>query len=102
MNNIPQEQNIPHQLERLAAQRQLYSDAKNIQNINIILSIPSVIIWSILIVFFPGLQIYAALWGGRLAGFSLERMFRFLNTLGIDVEITVKAKSRDDARIIVV
>ena len=63
MNNIPQEQNTPHQLERLAAQRQLYSDAKNIQNINIILSIPSVIIWSILIAFFPSLQIYAALWG---------------------------------------
>ncbi|MEY3404537.1 MAG: hypothetical protein RLZZ86_4159 [Cyanobacteriota bacterium] len=44
----------------------------------------------------------SALMRGRLAGFSLERMFRFLNTLGIDVEITVKAKSRDDARIIVV
>ncbi|MTJ22380.1 MAG: hypothetical protein AN485_02890 [Anabaena sp. MDT14b] len=63
MNNIPQEQNTPHQLERLAAQRQIYSDAKNIQNINIILSIPSVIIWSILIAIFPSLQIYAALWG---------------------------------------
>ncbi|WP_028083194.1 helix-turn-helix domain-containing protein [Dolichospermum circinale] len=44
----------------------------------------------------------SALMRGRLAGFSLERMFRFLNILGIDVEITVKAKSRDDARIIVV
>jgi predicted XRE-type DNA-binding protein len=44
----------------------------------------------------------SALMRGRLAGFSLERMFRFLNTLGIDVEITVKPKSRDDAQIIVV
>lgn len=44
----------------------------------------------------------SALMRGRLTGFSLERMFRFLNILGIDVEITVKPKSRDDARIIVV
>jgi predicted XRE-type DNA-binding protein len=44
----------------------------------------------------------SALMRGRLTGFSLERMFRFLNTLGIDVEITVKPKSRDDARITVV
>lgn len=63
MNNIPQGQNTPLQLERLAAQRQLYSDAKNIQNINIILSIPCVILWSILIAIFSNLQIYAALWG---------------------------------------
>ncbi|BAZ85473.1 helix-turn-helix domain-containing protein [Dolichospermum compactum] len=44
----------------------------------------------------------SALMRGRLAGFSLERMFRFLNTLGIDVEITVKPKLRDNARITVV
>lgn len=44
----------------------------------------------------------SALMRGRLTGFSLERMFRFLNNLGIDVEITVKPKSRDDARITVV
>ncbi len=39
---------------------------------------------------------------GRLTGFSLDRMFRFLNKLGIDVEITVKPKSNHDARISVV
>ncbi|MFM2063895.1 MAG: hypothetical protein RLZZ507_3566 [Cyanobacteriota bacterium] len=44
----------------------------------------------------------SALMRGRLTGFSLERMFKFLNTLGIDVEITVKPKSRDNARITVV
>ncbi|MEY3335076.1 MAG: hypothetical protein RLZZ176_3381 [Cyanobacteriota bacterium] len=44
----------------------------------------------------------SALMRGRLTGFSLERMFRFLNTLGIDVEITVKPKLRDNARITVV
>ena len=44
----------------------------------------------------------SALMRGRLTGFSLERMFRFLNTLGIDVEITVTPKLRDNARITVV
>ena len=44
----------------------------------------------------------SALMRGRFTGFSLERMFRFLNTLGIDVEITVKPKLRDNARITVV
>ncbi|AFZ60462.1 XRE family transcriptional regulator [Anabaena cylindrica FACHB-243] len=44
----------------------------------------------------------SALMRGRLTGFSLERMFRFLNTLGIDVEITVKPTSKNNARITVV
>ncbi|MBE8968952.1 hypothetical protein IQ277_22825 [Nostocales cyanobacterium LEGE 12452] len=63
MNKIPQEQNIQLQLERLAAQRQLYSDAKSIQNISMILSIPLVVVWSIFIALLPRFQVYAALWG---------------------------------------
>ena len=35
-----------------------------------------------------------ALLNGRLAGFSTERLMRFLKTLGQDVEIVVKAKPR--------
>ena len=31
---------------------------------------------------------------GKLAGFSLERLFRFLNALGQDVTIEIKPKSR--------
>ena len=34
----------------------------------------------------------SALMRGRLGGFSFERLMRFLNLLGRDVEITVKAK----------
>ena len=34
----------------------------------------------------------SALIRGRLAGFSTERLFRFLNALGSDVEISVKPK----------
>lgn len=46
----------------------------------------------------------SALINGRLSGFSTVRLFRFLNALGRDVEIVVKAKpnSRPQARIRVV
>jgi predicted XRE-type DNA-binding protein len=36
----------------------------------------------------------SALVRGRLGGFSLERLMRFLNVLGRDVQIVVKPKSR--------
>jgi len=36
----------------------------------------------------------SALASGRLAGFSLERLFRFLNELGRDVTINVQPKPR--------
>jgi predicted XRE-type DNA-binding protein len=36
----------------------------------------------------------SALVRGRLGGFSLERLLRFLNVLGRDVEIVVKPKSK--------
>lgn len=36
----------------------------------------------------------SALVSGKLSGFSLERLFRFLNELGQDVTINVKPKSR--------
>jgi predicted XRE-type DNA-binding protein len=40
---------------------------------------------------------------GKLAAFSIERLFRFLNALDRDVEITIKAKSSENnsAKIIV-
>jgi predicted XRE-type DNA-binding protein len=34
---------------------------------------------------------------GKLADFSIDRLFRFLNALDCDVEITVKAKSVEHA-----
>jgi predicted XRE-type DNA-binding protein len=36
----------------------------------------------------------SALIRGKLSGFSMERLFHFLNALGWDVQITVKAKPR--------
>jgi predicted XRE-type DNA-binding protein len=40
---------------------------------------------------------------GKLAAFSIERLFRFLNALDRDVEITIKAKSSEHnpARVII-
>jgi len=45
----------------------------------------------------------SALTRGRLAGFSLDRLVRFLVLLGSDVEIVVKprARARDRARVLV-
>jgi hypothetical protein len=63
MNDIPQEQNTQRRLELLAAQRQLYSDAKNLQMVSVIISVPVVIVWSILVALFPLLAVYAGLWG---------------------------------------
>jgi len=40
----------------------------------------------------------SALVRGRLAGFSLDRLVRFLVQLGSDVEIVVKPRSRDMRR----
>ena len=46
----------------------------------------------------------SALMRGKLTGFSLERLLRFVNLLGQDVEIVVKPKSqeRTQARIVVI
>ncbi|MDJ0621293.1 MAG: S-4TM family putative pore-forming effector [Calothrix sp. MO_192.B10] len=63
MNNIPREQNSQHRLELLAAQRQLYSDVKNLQMISVVIGVPLVITWSILVAVIPKLAVYAGLWG---------------------------------------
>ncbi|MBI2818770.1 MAG: hypothetical protein HYX73_02220 [Acidobacteria bacterium] len=60
------EQNTTKQLERLAAQRQLYARAKNIQGWQMILSVPAVIAWSLAVVTIPFLKVWAALWGAVL------------------------------------
>ena len=39
----------------------------------------------------------SALMKGKLSGFSTERLFRFLNALGCDVEIVVKDKPNSDS-----
>jgi hypothetical protein len=63
VNNIPQEQNTQRKLDLLAAQRQLYTDAKKLQMISVIIYIPVVIGWSIIVALFPLASVYAGLWG---------------------------------------
>lgn len=67
MSTIPEDQLQQKQLDRLAAQRRLYSDAKRVQAIQIILVIPAVVIWAVLVAWYPGLRVYAASWGIGLA-----------------------------------
>lgn len=63
MKTINTTQNEQAQLERLAAQRQLYSEAKKIHVVNLILAVPvSVAIFTIA-TFVPEFQTYAAYWG---------------------------------------
>ena len=64
MNKIPATQLESTQLKRLAAQRQLYSDAKVIQAVQIVLSVLSVLILWILIAMFPKFAAWSALYGG--------------------------------------
>lgn len=66
MNSIPEEQNSERQLERLAAQRQLYSTAKRIQFWQLILSVPCVVILSFLVALFPDFKTVSAAWGAVL------------------------------------
>lgn len=63
MNGIVIEQLKKTQLDRLAAQKQLYSDAKRIQALQIVLSLPIVILLSFTVVFYPEFKVYSALWG---------------------------------------
>ncbi|SRR5260370_5861249 len=58
---ISQDQNTPEQLERLAAQRYLYSRAKRLLTGQLFLDLVSPIILAIIVALFPNFGIYAAL-----------------------------------------
>jgi len=62
INGIPGTQNETRNLRRLAAQKQLYSEAKNVQGLQILVSTPAVIVWSVVALFVPAVKVYAALW----------------------------------------
>jgi SMODS-associating 4TM effector domain len=63
MNTIPQDQNTPGRLKLLAAQRQLYSEAKKLNALSIIISVPFAVVCSILVAILPGWTTSAALCG---------------------------------------
>jgi len=60
---IPIEQNTEKQLQRLSAQRQLYATAKNVFGWQVLLGGPIAVASALLVVAFPSLRGYAALWG---------------------------------------
>lgn len=63
LNNIPEQQNSKLQIERLAAQRFVYSIAKRVQVLQLILAIPFTIVLSILGLFFPLIIPWQAIYG---------------------------------------
>lgn len=63
MNAIPLAQNEPRQIERLGGQRHLYSVAKRILGVEVLLGAPVAIAWSILAINFEPARGYAAFWG---------------------------------------
>lgn len=62
-NQICVKQNDKLQLQRLAAQRQMYTDAKQIQAWQLVLSVPVVIAVVAVVAWREDLQVYAALYG---------------------------------------
>ena len=62
-NKICAIQNQELQLQRLAAQRQMYADAKQIQAWQLVLSIPLMIVVVTIVAWQEDLQVYAALYG---------------------------------------
>ncbi len=63
MNDIPIRQNEPRELERLAAQRELYSAAKNYFGLQTILTLLVPVILSVFSLFLVGVSPYSALYG---------------------------------------
>jgi hypothetical protein len=62
-NHITQRQDMELQLKRLAAQRRLYSRAKTVLAWQVVITVFLVAAWSLLVLWFPALKVYAALWG---------------------------------------
>lgn len=75
LNSIHSEQNQPNQLEKLRAFSQLYLEAKRWLTIDIILSISSALIGSIVIAFYPKLTIYCVVFASLVTLVS----FLFIN-----------------------
>ncbi len=63
MNRIPEAQNEAQQLQRLAAQRHLYSVAKRILGAEVFLGAPIAIAWGVASLNISGARSYAAFWG---------------------------------------
>ena len=71
MNDIPERQNKPRELKRLAAQRQLYSEAKKLEVARIITALTIPLVFAPLITLVEELTVYVALLGVIAVFFDL-------------------------------
>lgn len=63
MNSIPTKQNSERQLQRLAAQRQLYATAKTVFGWQFVISAPIAVVLAFSVNIYPPLKPFVALWG---------------------------------------
>lgn len=80
---IPKDQNSKKSLQLLAAQRQLYTDAKYIQKWQLILTVISVIAWSFIVLRWEYLKVYDAAWGIILLFIDLFFLTPKINSMRI-------------------
>lgn len=81
---ISDRQNTDRALGYLAAQRRLYDDARIVQVIQLVLTIPCVILFAVLASAYPGLKVYAAGWGITVAAMDICLFAGFQRTLKTD------------------
>jgi uncharacterized membrane protein len=83
VNSIPAIQVTDKQLARLRAQRALYSRAKAILAVQICLSVPFAVFWSILALFYQESKVYAGFWGLAITLLDLVALTPWQKTLKI-------------------
>ena len=71
LNSIAITQNNPRQLDRLGAQRHLYSKAKKILTLHVLLTIPTAVLWSIMIAIITDLKVWAGLYSVIISALGL-------------------------------
>lgn len=81
MGTITTEQNSEKQLERLAAQRQIYSDAKWVQAAQVFLAVPVAIGLGACALLWPQLKVYAAFYGITLTAIDLTLLTPYVKAL---------------------
>lgn len=62
-NNIPEQQNNERSIKLLAASSQLYSQAKLLQGIQVLMTVPLPLVLSISVIIFPNYKVWAAFYG---------------------------------------
>ena len=89
MNQILETQDTPAQIEKLAAQRQIYSRAKAIYSLQVLGSICVPVILSVVSIFYPSVSAYSALYAVfffMLDSVFLERSIKELKTKAAKIQ----------------